>query len=49
MNAEQIKHLIQLSDRATNSRVLGEGSANIVIYKAELLALEEAIEELQKR
>lgn len=48
MNAEQIKHLVNLSDRATNTRVLLEqGSADIVIYKAELLALEDAIEELQ--
>jgi len=48
VDAEQIKHLIQLSDRAVNTRVLLEqGSANVVIFKAEFHALEEAIEELQ--
>ena len=48
MNDEQIKHLINLSDRAINTRVLHEqGLANIVIFKAEYNALEEAIEELQ--
>ncbi len=50
MDAEQIEHLINLSDRAVNSHVLLEqGSANVVIYRAEFRALEEAIEELQKQ
>lgn len=49
MKEEQIKHLINLSDRAVRTPILREqGSANIVIYKAEFDALEEAIEELQK-
>ncbi len=48
MTHEQIKHLIDLSDRITNSHVIGNGSGLVVVFAAEFYALEAAIEQLQR-
>lgn len=49
MDKETLKHLRDLSNRATDNHVLGYGLTNIAIYKAEFHALEEAIRELEQK
>ena len=49
MTKEEITQLRNLSRRATDNHVIGNGSANIVIHAAEFYALEEAIELLSKQ
>jgi len=49
MYIETLKRLRDLSNRATDNHVIGNGSATIVIYAAELYAIEEAIEELERK
>ena len=48
MTNEELKHLSNLSKRATNNHVIGHGSAEIFIYAVEFHALEQAIDELKQ-
>lgn len=49
METEYIQELKNLSERATNHHIIGEGEAVIMIYRSEFHALEEAIQELEEK
>ena len=49
MLKETLIRLRDLRNRAIDNHVLGNGSATIVIYAAELHAIEEAIEGLERK